>query len=155
MNIEGGSLRIRSTRVALGYLDGGLRPVADADGFVDTGDIVEVRNHRCYFLGRSSGVINVGGLKVYPEEVEATINRHPAVRMSLVRSRRNAITGAIVSADVLLNQPLADGSVDRAAAVRREILQLCRDALAPHKVPAMVNFVTTLDAAGAGKLARS
>jgi len=38
----------------------------DADGFVDTGDIVERRGDRYYFLGRRSGVVNIGGLKVYP-----------------------------------------------------------------------------------------
>ena len=57
---------------------------------------------RYYFMGRRGGVINVGGLKVHPEEVEAVINAHPWVRMSLVKSRRNPITGAVVTADVVL-----------------------------------------------------
>ena len=66
------------------------------EGFVDTGDIVERRGDRYYFVGRRGGIINVGGLKVHPEEVEAIINRHPDVRMSLVHSRKNPITGAAV-----------------------------------------------------------
>ena len=78
--------------------------LADADGFVDTGDIVELRGDRYYFVGRRGGIINVGGLKVHPEEVEAVINRHPDVRMSLVRSRKNPITGAVVVADVVLRR---------------------------------------------------
>ena len=53
-------------------------------------------------MGRRGGVINVGGLKVHPEEVEAVINAHPWVRMSLVKARRNPITGAVVTADVVL-----------------------------------------------------
>ena len=40
------------------------------------------------------GIINVGGLKVHPEEIETIINRHPDVQMSLVRGRKNPITGA-------------------------------------------------------------
>ena len=46
----------------------------------------------------------MGGLKVHPEEVEAVINRHPQVRMSLVRTRKNPITGALVVADIVLEE---------------------------------------------------
>jgi acyl-coenzyme A synthetase/AMP-(fatty) acid ligase len=164
--IVDGSLRIRSNRTALGYLvdpaddssadpGGVLQPVADADGLVDTGDMIERRGDRCFFLGRRTGVINVGGNKVYPEEVEAAINRHPAVRMSLVRSRRNPITGALVAADIVLNdgipQPGAGVGADR---LRQEILALCRATLEAHKIPASLRFVPALDVAAAGKLAR-
>src|SRR5207248_5980051 len=87
--VRDGSLRIRSPRTAAAYLGEQRRPIAGEDGFVDTGDIVERRGDRYYFLGRRNGVINVGGLKVHPEEIEAAINRHPAVRMSMVRARRS------------------------------------------------------------------
>src|SRR5205823_4775916 len=109
--VDDGSLRIRSPRAALRYLGDPHERLSGDDGFVDTGDIVERRGDRYYFLGRRSGVINVGGLKVYPEEVEAAINRHPAVRMSMVRSTRSPITGSLVAADVVLN-----GRPDPAAA---------------------------------------
>ena len=154
--IVDGSLRIRSNRTALGYLDGMRRPVADADSFVDTGDMIERRGDRCFFLGRRTGVINVGGLKVYPEEVEAAINRHPAVRMSLVRPRRNPITGALVAADVVLNDTTPHGAEPSSAAtaLRQEILALCRATLPAHKIPTSLRFVPALDMAAAGKLAR-
>lgn len=162
-----GSLRIRSGRTALGYLvdagdpdgansgAGALQPVADPDGFVDTGDMIERRGDRCFFLGRRSGVINVGGNKVYPEEVEAAINRHPAVRISLVRPRRNPIMGALVAADVVLNDGASPaGTTGSDAALRQEILALCRATLPAHKIPASLRFVAALDVAAAGKLAR-
>jgi len=76
MKIEDGSLHIRSGRTANRYLAGTLS-LRDDDGFVDTGDMVERRGDRFYFIGRRGGIINVGGLKVHPEEVEAVINRHP------------------------------------------------------------------------------
>ena len=121
--------------------------LVDDERFVDTGDIVERRGDRYYFLGRRSGIINVGGLKVYPEEVEAVINRHPSVRMSLVRPRRSPITGSLVVADVVLNgEPEPD--------FKREILRLCHESLAAHKIPATIRFVPALDVAAAGKLAR-
>jgi acyl-CoA synthetase (AMP-forming)/AMP-acid ligase II len=123
----------------------------DADGFIDTGDIVELRDERYYFVGRRGGIINVGGLKVHPEEVEAVINRHPQVRASLVRSRKNPITGAIVVADVVLRDQEIEGGTDQ---IKREIMQTCRDTLAEYKVPAAIRIVPALDVAATGKLAR-
>jgi acyl-coenzyme A synthetase/AMP-(fatty) acid ligase len=155
MKIEDGSLRIRSTRTALRYLGVEDGRIADQDGFVDTRDMVELSGNRYYFVGRRDGVINVGGLKVYPEEVEAVINRHPKVRMSLAKARKNAITGAIVVADVVLESRPEDGAASgETDALKREILQECRGALAPYKVPAAIRFVPSLDVAASGKLAR-
>jgi acyl-coenzyme A synthetase/AMP-(fatty) acid ligase len=151
MKIEQGTLRIRSNRTALRYVGGGASALADADGFVDTGDIVELRDGRCHFMGRSNGVINVGGLKVHPEEVEAVINRHPQVRMSLVRARRNPITGALVVADVVLRED----RMASAGEVEQEILRLCRAGLTRHKVPSAIRFVPALAVATSGKLART
>ena len=118
------------------------------DGYVDTGDRVELLEGRYYFRGRMGGVINVGGLKVYPEEVEAVLNADPRVRMSLVRAKRNPITGAVVVADVVLTDP-ADGAVaDAPDAVKNSLLDACRRALAAHKVPAMLRFVPALEITG-------
>src|SRR5712664_205701 len=103
MKVEDGSLRIRSARTAARYLGGHSETLPDADGVVDTGDSVELRGGRYYFVGRRDGVINVGGQKVHPEEVEAVINSHPQVRISQVRAKKNAIMGALVVADVVLN----------------------------------------------------
>jgi acyl-coenzyme A synthetase/AMP-(fatty) acid ligase len=153
MKVEDGTLRIRSARTALRYLGAGAPALADRDGFVDTGDLVELRDGRCHFVGRRNGVINVGGLKVNPEEVEAVINRHPRVRMSLVHARKSPITGALVVADVVLRDE-RDGEKARGDALKGEILQLCRDALAKHKVPATIRFVPALSVAASGKLAR-
>ncbi len=151
MKVKDGTLRIRSNRTALRYVGGAKAALADADGFVDTGDIVELRDGRYHFMGRQNGVINVGGLKVHPEEVEAVINRHPQVRMSLVRARRSPITGALVVADVVLRQDGTDG----AGAVEQEILHLCREGLSRHKVPSAIRFVPALAVATSGKLARN
>jgi len=149
-----GSLRIRSARNAARYI-GEDSSLTDEEGFVDTGDMVQRRGDRYYFLGRRSGLINVGGLKVYPEEVEAAINRHPAVRMSMVRSRKSPITGSLVAAEVVLKGEL-DSSHAGGESVdfKREILQLCHESLAPHKIPATIRFVPALELAAAGKLAR-
>jgi acyl-coenzyme A synthetase/AMP-(fatty) acid ligase len=115
--------------------------------------MVELRGDRYYFVGRKGGIINVGGQKVHPEEVEAAINRHPAVWASLVRARKNPITGAIVAADVVLKDSSIQDS-DTTAQTEREIIALCRKNVAPHKVPAVIRFVPSLTVSETGKLLR-
>jgi acyl-coenzyme A synthetase/AMP-(fatty) acid ligase len=151
LKIADGSLRIRSPRIASRYV-GSDAPLAGADGYVDTGDMLELHGERYMFAGRRGGIINIGGLKVHPEEIEAVINRHPRVRMSLVRPKASPITGSIVIADVVLQSGSADAT--ELGAVKNDILKLCRDALPRHKVPAAISVVPTLDVAATGKLAR-
>jgi len=153
MKVEEGSLRIRSARTAARYLGSHAEALPDADGFVDTGDIVELRGERYYFVGRRDGVINVGGQKVHPEEVEAVINSHPQVRASQVRAKKNAITGALVVADVVLNKEPGAASA-RGEGLEHAILEHCRAALPRHKVPAAINFVPSLAVAATGKIVR-
>jgi acyl-CoA synthetase (AMP-forming)/AMP-acid ligase II len=126
MRIEDNTLRIRSSRTASGYLGQSL-PITD--GFIDTGDMVEQRGDRYYFVGRKEGVINVGGNKVYPEEVENIITQHPAVQIARVWARKSPITGSIVAADVVLTDPTVW------PAILEDLKTTCRQALAPYKIP--------------------
>ena len=149
MKIVDGALRVRSDRCALRFLGADAPRLADKDGFVDTGDMVERRGDRLYFVGRRGGVINVGGAKVHPEEVEAALNAHAAVRASRVFARKSPITGALVFAEVVLrDEPW------RMPASEREILAACRARLAPHMAPAGLRFVADLPMTDGGKLAR-
>ncbi len=155
MKVEDGTLRIRSQRVATRYLGAAAASLEEGDGYVDTGDLVELRGDRYFFLGRKSGVINVGGLKVHPEEVESVLNADPRVRMSRVRARRNPILGAVVVAEVVLidGTPQAPGPANTQG-IEDELLNACRQALPAHKVPASVRLVPTLELTAAGKLVR-
>jgi acyl-coenzyme A synthetase/AMP-(fatty) acid ligase len=156
MKIEDGSLRIRSVRTAHRYLNGGAKALTDEDDFVDTGDVIELHADRYYFVGRRDGVINVGGRKVHPEEVEAVINRHPSVQMSLVKARKNPITGAVIVADVIVKKRLSSkDTADKTEALKSEILKACHRALAQHKAPVSIRFVPSLPVTASGKLARS
>ena len=150
MKVQDGTLRIRSTRTASRYLGADSPALKDAEGFVDTGDTVELREGRYYFTGRRDGIINVGGFKVHPEEVEAVINRHPVVAMSLVKAKKNPITGSLVVADVVLKTLSGKGS----EASQQDILQYCRAELDPHKVPTAINIVAMLAIGDSGKLVR-
>ena len=150
MEVRDGSLHVRSNRMATHYL-GGEKPLKDAQGFIDTGDLVELRADRYRFIGRRTGIINVGGLKVHPEEVEAIINRHPSVQMSRVMAKASPITGAIVMAQIMPRTGM--GAVDFPA-IEKEVIQMCRRGLPSHKVPARIQFVQTLEIGSSGKLVR-
>jgi len=143
-------LQVRSERTARRYLSGPLS-LMDGEGFVDTGDVVERRGDRFFFVGRRGGIINVGGLKVHPEEVEAVINSHPEVRMSRVKGRRNPISGMVVVADVV---PVDDLDPPGEARVRTEVLSACDRHLERYKIPMRIAFVPALPMTPGGKLAR-
>jgi acyl-CoA synthetase (AMP-forming)/AMP-acid ligase II len=153
MKVEDGTLRVRSNRTASAYLGKNSPPLKDPEGFVDTGDVLELRDGRYYFAGRRDGVINVGGLKVHPEEVEAVLNRHPEVGMSLVRTKKSSITGGLVVADIVLKRS-AHSEACSARVLQHDILKFCRDELALYKVPVVINFVPSLAVADTGKLIR-
>jgi acyl-coenzyme A synthetase/AMP-(fatty) acid ligase len=72
-----------------------------------------------------------------------------------VRARRNAITGAIVTAEVVIAAPAAGrGAPPAAEVLTRELTDRCRRSLAPHKVPAMIRIVPALEVSPSGKLVR-
>ena len=149
MQVVDATLQLRSARAARGYLGDAAPALQDAEGWIDTGDLVERRGDRFHFLGRRSGIINVGGLKIAPEEVEAVINACPGVRMSRVTGRSSPLLGALVTAEVVLDEPAGDP-----ADARDAILAHCRARLAAHKTPASIRFVEALELGAAGKLER-
>jgi acyl-coenzyme A synthetase/AMP-(fatty) acid ligase len=144
------SLRVRSRGAALRYLGAGAPALHDADGFIDTGDLIRRDGDRCFFNGRRGGIINIGGAKVHPEEVEEVINKHDSVVASLVFARKNPISGFVVVADVILKPNVTETKL-----VREEILAACARDLAPFKAPAIIRFVPELTVTQTGKLARS
>jgi acyl-coenzyme A synthetase/AMP-(fatty) acid ligase len=154
LKVQDGTLRIRSSRNAARYLGSSENLLANDDGYVDTGDLVELVEGRYHFRGRKGGIINVGGFKVYPEEVEAVLNADSRVRVSLVRARRNPITGAVVVADVVLVDPAGAAGAAGAERIKAELLDACRRLLPAHKVPATLRFVPTLELTAGGKLVR-
>ncbi len=120
----------------------------DAEGYVRSGDRVQVTGDRLTFLGRESGLINIGGVKVYPEAVEDVIRAVPGVALVQVTGKRSPVTGALVVAAVE-PEPGADET-----ALRRAILDACRAGLEREAVPAAVRFVAGFATNAAGKLLR-
>lgn len=120
----------------------------DEEGFIKTGDKVRLENGRVQFLGRESGVINVGGVKTYPEVVEAVIRSVPGVSSVRVSGKPSPFMGEIVVADVVLAHD-AD-----AVAVRQNLRAQCSSQLGREAVPAIVRFVEELQLGSTGKLVR-
>ena len=148
---EEGELEVLTVRRATAF-DSQAKPAdasaANKNDWQATGDLVELREDRVYFVGRKSGVIHVGGGKVVPEEVEAVIRNVPGVAEVCVSGQPSSVLGAIVRADVVA------APETESAAVRTAILAACQAQLPRHKVPAMIEFHTTLPRTATGKLAR-
>lgn len=137
-----GELQARSSVGMLGYYG---QPDLD-DGWLPTGDLVEVRGDRIFFVGRSSDVINVGGVKVHPLPVEHVVNSASGVAMSAAYGRPNPVVGAIVSVDVV-TEPGADEEGVRAA------INAACSALPEAARPRRIRFVESLEVRG-GKIRR-
>jgi len=122
----------------LGYY--GEEPV-EPDAWRPTGDLVEVVGDRILFRGRSSEIINVGGVKVHPLPIEERVGAVPGVDMARVFGRPNAMTGAIVAVEVVA-APGADTDAISAA-----IRAACADLPAAAR-PRSIRYVDTVSMAG-------
>lgn len=138
MRVVDGELWIRSRAGMLGYHG---EPPVDADGWRATGDLVEVVGDRVLFRGRSSEIINVGGVKVHPLPIEERVSAVPGVDMARVHGRPNAMTGAIVALEVVP----APGSD---LAELKVALRAATADLAPAARPRSIRFVDTVDTTG-------
>ncbi|PYV77694.1 MAG: AMP-dependent synthetase [Acidobacteria bacterium] len=134
LRVVDGILQIKADSAMLGYLNG-PSPFTE-DGYFITGDRVEINGDYMRFLGRDSELINVGGQKVFPVEVEAVLLECELVGEAVVYGQPNPITGKIVCADIQLR-----GSADEAEA-RRTIKRFCAQHLEPFKVPVKIQFVS-------------
>jgi len=143
----GGSLLIRSPALSCSEA---LLPRLTADGYLDTQDQVIASGDRVYFLGRASGVINVGGNKVHPEEVESLVREVPGVRNALVSGRSSPLMGQLV----LLEVQADDLSAAACAELKRRIRDHCRQHLPKYKMPALINIVQELAVSESGKVER-
>jgi len=148
LEVRGDRLFVRNDAVGATYVGEGRRVRSD-DGFVDTGDVVVRDGDRYLFRGRDGGAIGVAGDTVHPEEVERVLLDHPGVALARVTGRHSALTGAVVTAQVVPAAPDADG-----AALRAALLELCRARLPRAAVPATLTLVDDLPTTPAGKVGR-
>lgn len=149
LKVEGNLLWIKSQHGCSEFLKGDLE--IDLDGFINTGDLVEVKGKRVVFLGRDSGSINVGGNKVMPEKVEAVLEECPFVSMANVFAKKNPVLGALVAADIVLK---ARNEKITSKELKAELIAFCRGKLEPFEIPVMFKLVDEIATNSTGKKIR-
>jgi len=142
-----GQLAVRGPGMFSGYLN---PPRARAevlhDGWFLTGDLAHRDpGGRIVLDGRTTSVIHVAGHKVFPEEVAAVLDHHPAVLRSRVSARPHPQMGEAIHADVQLRPGQAVTTVE-------DILAFCRRRLSSQKVPASLEFVAEISTTTSGKV---
>lgn len=130
VKIVNGSLYLRSPYAMLGYLN---QPSPfDKEGWIDTEDMVEQDGEFIRVLGRRSEIINVGGRKVYPSEVENVIMQMDNVKDVTVCSEPNALLGNIVCARIALFKS------EDLKILKERLRSFCQDKLASYAIPARI-----------------
>ena len=123
-------LHIHSETRMLGYLN--AASPFDPEGWYDTKDIVEVKDHYYKITGRSGDMINVGGLKFMASEVERVALTYPNIYLVHATAKQNPITGQHVELSV---QPVTEGAVNKDL-----LLSFLKQHLQPHMVPKRIRI---------------
>jgi acyl-CoA synthetase (AMP-forming)/AMP-acid ligase II len=146
VDADTGELQVRTPAMSAGYADGNdLSDRITDDGWFRTGDIGRVDDDGFVWIeGRVSDVINRGGLKVFPAEVEEVLRLAPGITDVAVTSRGDARLGEVPIAFVVLESGV---TLDEAA-----VDAFCRAHVAPYKVPVAYEIVTELPRNHVGKV---
>jgi acyl-coenzyme A synthetase/AMP-(fatty) acid ligase len=132
--IVDGILWIRAESAMLGYLN--APSPFDKEGWFNTGDVVELDGDYFRILGRKSEIINVGGEKVYPVEIESLIRTMEGVEDITVKGEANPIMGQIVMAEVKLS------TNESVSEFRRRMFTFCKNKIPNYKIPQKVLIVS-------------
>lgn len=137
LRVVDNKLQIKANTAMLGYLNA-ESPFTD-DGYMITGDLVEVDGEWIKILGRDSDLINVGGQKVYPTEIEAVLLERPEIIDAVVFGEKNILLGMIVCANIVLINGINE------AEARTLIRKHCVNKLQLFMVPVKFNFVNSIE----------
>ena len=129
--IINGELWLRSKTQIMGYLNSSMERFTD-DGWFKTGDMVEEKDGYIKIIGRNTDIINVGGEKVLPSEVESVLFQMPHVNDCVVFGETNPITGQMVVAKVLYDEDI------KLSELKKLVVEFCKDKLTRYKIPAKV-----------------
>ncbi|ERT13832.1 AMP-binding protein [Photorhabdus temperata] len=142
------TLLIKSASKSEGYIDNTFPDVND--GYVDTGDLINVSGNRCYYEGRESGTINVGGNKVHPEHVERVLMDFPGVILANVSAKKNPILGSLVQANIIIDNSIYDTNE-----FIGKLKKYCHEQLEKYMIPFSFKVVDDIKLNQTGKLTRN
>ncbi len=118
------------------------------DGWFATGDLIEEQKNKTLIMrGRSKSVINVGGMKVFPEEIEAVLNAHPAIQRCRVFAQPHAVLGFYPAGEYILEEGVENLTL-------RSIRSYCETRLASYKIPMTMKPVDQIALTASGKVKR-
>jgi len=126
----------------------GTELLLDQGEWYATGDLVEVleTNPLSFrFQSRKNEMVNVGGYKVNPYEVEQALETHPIVKQAYVFGKANPVLGNILMADLVVLDPIKE----------KELREFLAPLLQPYKIPRVINFVESIELTRTGKLKRT
>lgn len=148
---EVGELWVKGPNVMKGYYRDpeGTASAIDSDGWFNTRDLAQLRNGNLYIVGRTKDMIVRFGFNVYPAEVEAVLNAHPAVVRSAVVGR--SVQGAQGDEEVLAFVQPAQGS----SITRNELAEHAARHLAPYKRPSQIFLIPAMPINANGKVIKS
>ncbi len=143
---EIGEITVRGEHVMKGYFK---MPEATAEtlrnGWLHTGDLGKMdEDGYVYIVDRKKDMINVGGMNVYPREIEEQLYRHPKIKEAAVVATKDELRGEIPKAVIVLK--------DNEMATEREIQKYCMQYFANYKVPKLVDFIEELPKNATGKI---
>jgi long-chain acyl-CoA synthetase len=127
-----GVLWVRARTAMMGYLN--APDLFDAEGWLNTQDAVEVDGEYIRILGRATDLINVGGQKVYPAEVENALLQLENVEDVMVFGKAQPMMGQVVAARFKLR------NAEPADMFKRRMMAFCRERLANYQIPRAVEF---------------
>lgn len=144
---EDGMLLLRPS-VVRQQMVGGNDDLMDAEGWVESGDLVKATADRYIFLGRANGAINVGGQKVYPTSVEHVLEEVVGVYAARVFAKLNPILGSLVVAEIIAEPGFYP------AVLRKRLIEHCNRRLERFQTPALFAFVDDFALTPTGKIKR-
>jgi long-chain acyl-CoA synthetase len=146
---EVGELAVKGPQVMKGYWNQPAETEAVLkDGWLLTGDIAKMdEDGYFYIVDRKKDMINVGGFKVYPREVEDVLFEHPSIKEAGVIGVPDEFSGEVVKAFVVPKDPSNKPS-------EKEVIDFCLARLAKFKAPRKVEFVQELPKTLIGKVLR-
>ena len=118
------------------------------DGWYNTGDIVEIINNNPFkikFISRKNEMINTGGYKVNPSEIEEVIREIKGVTDAFVFGKKNSLLGSLVFCEVTVSDKLLN---------EKQIRIFLKDRLQEYKVPRIIKFVDSISITRTGKILR-
>jgi acyl-CoA synthetase (AMP-forming)/AMP-acid ligase II len=148
MQIREGELLVRSSNAMKGYGFNSL-PTNPERGWFTTGDLVATVGDRVVFTGRKNDIINVGGNKVHPLEVERVIRSVPGVCEIRVFAKRSSIFGQLVACDIVSDKSWNNRELEDA------VQRICKAKLSAHQRPRVIRIVDRIELSPAQKIVRS